>query len=334
MRRALESALDPRGGDDGAVPEPVVVQRVDAVGEDHDLAPDDGPRAEGEVEEVLAVEADAEQRPLLHAVGREMQEVRVARGCTLLELAAAEEGERDADATGDVDVGAEPVAGLAALDVVRPEVDAQVGVRLDARPEYGREVEERRCLEVAGALEVVLVARREAELQACGRADAALHRRELVFAAQQDVADADRVALRPADAQRLGCRAEAAAGQRHRDDLTLDAHGEVGVDDGEQEVDVEVVEQAVGQAERADVAVDLETVAQAVGGGAQQVARGVELLDDDGILRLEPLDAAPVELVELDVLVADVDVELPAAERIGPLEEQRAEGLGRPLEDL
>src|SRR5439155_262703 len=172
----------------------------------------------------------------------------------------------------------------------------------------------------------VLVARRQAELQARGRADAALHRRELVFAAQQDVADADRVALRPADAQRLGCRAEAAAGQRHRDDLTLDAHGEVGVDDREQEVDVEVVEQAVGQAERADVAVDLETVAQAVGGGAQQVARGVELLDDNGILRLEPLDAAPVELVELDVLVADVDVELPAAERIGPLEEQRAEG--------
>jgi len=65
MRGALESPLDPRGGDDGAVAEPVVVQRVDAVGEDHDLAPDDGPRAEGEVEEVLAVEADAEQRPLL-----------------------------------------------------------------------------------------------------------------------------------------------------------------------------------------------------------------------------------------------------------------------------
>src|SRR5437660_8953285 len=168
MRGALESPLDPRGGDDGAVAEPVVVQRVDAVGEHHDLAPHDGTRAEREVEEVLAVEADAEQRTLLHADGREMQEVRVACGRALLELATAEEGERDADATGDVDVGAEPVAGLAPLDVVRPEVDAQVGVRLDARPEYRREIEERRCREVVGRMEVVLDARRPSARYAVG----------------------------------------------------------------------------------------------------------------------------------------------------------------------
>src|SRR5437764_10504189 len=123
MPTGLEGSLDPGGGDDRVIAEPVVVQGEDAVGEHHDLAPDDGPRAERQVEEVLAVEADAEQRPLLHAGGREMQEARIACGRALLELAAAEEGERDADATGDVDVGAEPVAGLAALDVVRPAAD-------------------------------------------------------------------------------------------------------------------------------------------------------------------------------------------------------------------
>src|SRR5213594_399950 len=49
-----------------------------------------------------------------------------------------------AGALGDVDVGAEPVARLAPLDVVGAQVDAQVGVRLDPRPEHGRQVEERR----------------------------------------------------------------------------------------------------------------------------------------------------------------------------------------------
>src|SRR5213076_1307582 len=88
---------------------------------------------------------------------------------------------------------------------------------------------------------------------------------------------------------------------------------------------------AVGEAERADVAVNLEAVAQPVGGRPEQVAGGVELLDDDPVGCLQPLDAAAVEL---DVLVADVDVELAPPERIRSLEEDRTEGLRRALEDL
>src|SRR5437867_13345122 len=108
MRGALERPLDPGGGDDRAVPEPVVVERIDAVHEHHDLAPYDGPRAERQVEEVLAIETDAEERPLLHAGRGEVQEVRVAGRCALLELAAAEERERHADPSCDVEVGPEP----------------------------------------------------------------------------------------------------------------------------------------------------------------------------------------------------------------------------------
>src|SRR5712691_5964719 len=91
MTAALEGPLDAGGGDDGVVGEPVVVQREDAVGEHHDLAPDDGARAEREVEEVLAVEVDAEERPLRHARRREVQEGGLARRGALLELAAASE---------------------------------------------------------------------------------------------------------------------------------------------------------------------------------------------------------------------------------------------------
>src|SRR5438128_10046356 len=114
MPTGLEGSLDPGGGDDGVVAEPVVVQGEDTVGEHHDLAPDDGARAEREVEEVLAVEADAEQRPLLHTGRRQVPEARVARRGALLELAAAEEGERHADALGDGAGGAGPAAGPAA----------------------------------------------------------------------------------------------------------------------------------------------------------------------------------------------------------------------------
>src|SRR5438093_152551 len=335
MPSALEGSLDPGGGDDRAVAEPVVVQREDAVGEHHDLAPDDGARAEREVEEVLAVEADAEQRPLLHAGGGEVPEVRLARRGALLELAAAEKGERHADALGDVDVGAEPVAGLAALDLVGAQVDAQVRMRLDVRPEHGRDAEEGRGLEVAGALEVVLVARGQAELETRGRTDATLQLGQLVLAAQQDVAHADRIAPGGAGARRLGGGSEALlAGQLLLAHLALDAHAEIRVDDGDEQVDVQVGEHHVGQAERADVAVDLEAVTQPVGGRPEQVAGGVELLDDDPVGCLQPLDAAAVELVELDVLVADVDVELAPPERIRSLEEDRTEGLRRALEDL
>ena len=41
-----------------------------------------------------------------------------------------------------------------------------------------------------------------------------------------------------------------------------------------------------------------------------------------------------VELVQLDVLVADVDVDLVLSERVGSLEEERAQRVRRPLEDL
>src|SRR5438128_426003 len=335
MPTGLEGSLDPGGGDDRVIAEPVVVQGEDAVGEHHDLAPDDGARAEREVEEVLAVEADAEQRALLHAGRRQVPEVRVARRRALLELAAAEEGERHADALGDVDVGAEPVAGLAALDLVGAQVDAQVRMRLDARPEHRREVEEGRGLEVAGALEVVLVARRQAELETRGRTDATLQLGQLVLAAQQDVAHADRIAPGGAGARRLGGGAETLlAGQLLLAHLALDAHAEIRVDDGDEQVDVQVVEHAVGEAERADVAVDLEAVTKLVGGPPEQVPRRVELLDDDQVRRREPLDAAAVELVELHVLVADVHVELAPPERVRPLEEDWTEGLRRAFEDL
>src|SRR3989442_12604114 len=115
MPTALEGSLDSGGGDDRVVAEPVVVQREDAVGEHHDLAPDYGGRAEREVEEVLAVEADAEQRPLLHAGRRQVPEVRAARRGALVELDASEEGKRHADALGQLSVGAEPLAPPAPL---------------------------------------------------------------------------------------------------------------------------------------------------------------------------------------------------------------------------
>src|SRR5439155_13355659 len=83
----------------------------------------------------------------------------------LLELAAAEEGDRHADPLDDVDVAAEAVAPLAPLDIVGLQVDADVRVRLDPSPEHGRDVVERRRLEGAGALEVVLIARGQSELE-------------------------------------------------------------------------------------------------------------------------------------------------------------------------
>src|SRR6059036_684936 len=73
-----------------------------------------------------------------------------------LELAAAEEGEREPEALRHVHVDADPVAGLAAADVVREEVDGAVGVRLQARPQHGGDEERGRGLEAADALEVLL----------------------------------------------------------------------------------------------------------------------------------------------------------------------------------
>src|SRR6266403_3041907 len=139
----LEGALDPDRRDDRVVAQAVVVQRVDAVGEHHDLPPDDPAPTEGEVEEVLAIEADVEQRACRALRSHTRSNLGAERGLggrgAARELTPAEEGERGADPARHVDVDPEPVACLALLDVVRLEIDAQVRMRLDASPKHGRE---------------------------------------------------------------------------------------------------------------------------------------------------------------------------------------------------
>ena len=93
-RCRLEGALDPDRRDDRVVAQALVVQRVDAVREQHDAAPDHRPEPEGEVEEVLASEVDAEERLRLDAVRGEVEEVGVGGGMRVVELAPAEERER------------------------------------------------------------------------------------------------------------------------------------------------------------------------------------------------------------------------------------------------
>src|SRR5438067_12623569 len=96
---AAPPKTSPRSRQSGSsvVAQAVVVQRVDAVGEKPELPPVVEARAEGEVEEVLAVELDAEQRPELRPARRRMEEVRVVGGGAPGELAPAEERQRHAD---------------------------------------------------------------------------------------------------------------------------------------------------------------------------------------------------------------------------------------------
>src|SRR6185295_7665067 len=58
----LKGPFDPARRDDGVVPEPTVVERIDAVHEEHHVAPDDGAEPEGEVRRVLAAEVQPEER--------------------------------------------------------------------------------------------------------------------------------------------------------------------------------------------------------------------------------------------------------------------------------
>jgi len=143
----------------------------------------------------------------------------------------------------------------------------------------------------------------QAELQARGGADAPSIVRELVFTAQQDVADADRVALCPTGAQRLRRRAEAAAGGAAGDDLALHPTPKSVSMTGIRRLTSTLSSTAVGQAEGADMCCGASDVRRRLAVGEANCCR-VELLDDDRISRLQPLDAAPVELVELDVLVS------------------------------
>src|SRR4029453_11932469 len=98
--------------------------------------------------------------------------------------------------------------------------------------------------------------------------------------------------------------------------------------------DVEVVEDAVGEAEADDVVTQPAAVLQRVGLEAQEVAGGVDVSQYDGAVALQVPQAAAVELVVLDVLPAQVDVELALPEGLGSLEEDGAEGLGAALEHL
>ena len=84
------------------------------------------PQAEREVEEVLAAEVDAEERLRLHAARREVEEARCRRRVDrVLELAAAEEREDQAEPRHHVDVDADAVARLALREVVGVEIDAR-----------------------------------------------------------------------------------------------------------------------------------------------------------------------------------------------------------------
>src|SRR5581483_4214242 len=335
VRAALERPLEPDDGDDGVVSKAVVVQGVDAVGEDHDLTPHDRARAEGEVEEVLAGEVDPEEGlERRRAARRQVEERGVARRRARRELAPPEEPEREADPAGHVRVDADTVAGLALRDVVTPEIEPDVRVRLDARPEDRRRVEERRRFEVPRPLEVGLVAGRQAQLEPERRAPD-VHAGELVLRADQDVADAVLLSAQRARLEVRRGRVEHAVGAGGEERIAVRGDVEVGEDDRHEEVDVEVVEHAVREAHARDVVDELEVVAEPVGGEAEERAgRRLHDATDDRIPRLETVRRGAVDLVQLDVLEAHVDVELAAPEGVRPLEEDRAEGVRRALEDL
>src|SRR5262249_10246918 len=136
--RGLEGPLHPEDRDHRVVAQPLAVDRIDAVREDHDLPPDDRARAEGEVEVVLAIELDAEEGLQRGAVRGEIEEIRRAGGRAALELAPPEEREGDVDAARDVRVHTDVVAAVALAHVVGAEVEPEVQVRLDPAPEEGR----------------------------------------------------------------------------------------------------------------------------------------------------------------------------------------------------
>src|SRR5204863_8586594 len=168
---SLERSFEPDGRNHAVVPQAVVVEAVDAVREDHYLTPDDAAHAEAEVVEVLAPEIDAEQGLQRGARGGQVEKVGVVGGGAALELAAAEEAEREPDAASDVTIDPDAVACVALGNVVGAQVQAEVGMRLDPAPEDRREVEKGRGLERPGALEVVFVAGREAKVETGGRAE-------------------------------------------------------------------------------------------------------------------------------------------------------------------
>src|SRR5262249_18488588 len=151
----LEGALEADRRDYGAVAQALAVHGVDAVREQHEAFPDVGTEAEGEVEEVLAPEIDAEQRQSRGPGRREVEEARFIRRRGALELAPSEEREREPETRDHVDVEAGSVARLALCRVYGVDVDRRVDVRLHPRPEQGRGVERRGDPEVARALEVV-----------------------------------------------------------------------------------------------------------------------------------------------------------------------------------
>src|SRR5204862_7109534 len=69
---------------------------------------------------------------------------------------------------------------------------------------------------------------------------------------------------------------------------------------------------------------------------AEADGRSADVRDpyDGRIGRLEVARRRAVDLVQLDVLEAHVEVELALPERVGALEEERPERVGRALEDL
>src|SRR5262249_40944106 len=147
---------------------------------------DVGAEAEGEVEEVLAAEIDAEQRQPLGAAGGEVEEAGVPGGHGSVELAPSQEREREPETRDDVDVEAGSVAGLALPGGLGVDVYRRVGVGLDPRPEHGRGVERRGDPEVAGALEIVDASGGEAELEAQGGAEP-VPLRQLVLEAHEEI---------------------------------------------------------------------------------------------------------------------------------------------------
>ena len=173
-------------------------------------------------------------------------------------------------------------------------------------------------------MEVVLVPGGQPELEAGGRTNRA-GIRKAVLEPELDVAHADGGAMRGPGERRQHAPPEVAITPRDRHLLRMDAHVQVRLGDRHEDVHVDVVEDAVRHAERGDVALELEAVAEPVRREADQVAGRIRGAKDDRIRRLELLDAVAVEGIELHVLKAHVHVELALSERLRALEEDRAE---------
>src|SRR5207245_5961476 len=131
-----EGSLEPHRRDDRVVAQAGIVERVDAVREHHDPSPDDRAGSERKVEEVVACEVDAEQRAERGPTVHQVEEIGLSGRRAALELAAAEEGEREPKAVRHVHAAPTPVAALLPAAVVGEEVVAAVGERLVARPHH------------------------------------------------------------------------------------------------------------------------------------------------------------------------------------------------------